>query len=194
MPRFNAPLPIIEIAKIDIKLRDMPDFEGFGEEFDTQFKKSIKKMAYEAKEFWQSEAGRRLKTSRESYQKALAVYESESGASVRLGGSGTKDQRWLAKAVETGIPSFDMKPGLLAGADRRIIPVTDRVSGQTKFRTVAKYGQDHKWVHPGITGIHLQDEVIKELNETIIPKYVEKAFDAAKKRFEKAKKKAAKVK
>ncbi len=46
-----------------------------------------------------------------------------------------------------------------------------------QFRTMKK--DSTGWQHPGLKPMNLREEVVKELNDKIIPKYVKKALDGA---------------
>lgn len=147
----------------------------------------MKKIGYEAKSFWQSEAGKRLTRSRDVYQKSITVsVKADNTVSLQIGGRGgnaTSRQKWLAMAVESGIPSYDLKPGFLKGGMMtRVIPLDTKDQGRI-FRTVKAVGQENKWIHPGLKGLNLADYVVEELNNNIIPKYTEIAFNEALKKF-----------
>lgn len=159
---------------------------------------AVRRIAFEAKSFWKSEAGRRLKSARREYQDAIEVEikAGEASASLLLTGS------MLAYMVETGSPGFDMKPGLLknakpvdhlkkryprAKADTfapksitryRVIPLNvNRYVNMTKptvFRTVHDQSPPSSWMHPGFKGAKLADEVVRELDTRIIPKHMGK--------------------
>ncbi len=171
----------------EIKIEGTPNFDEFSEEFELEFHKNLKKIAYETKDLWMSEAGKRLKRSREAYQRSLTVQNPGEGQySVVLGGPGgraSRQDKWLALAVEQGIPNmWDMKPGLLKGRESRVIPLNTLDKGRI-FRTVKAHGQEGKWIYPGLIGINLRDTVIIEANLTIIPKYVDDAYQKALKKL-----------
>ncbi len=108
MTRRYVPFqPSIDIQRVDMVCENMIDFEFINDEFNTRFKKSFKKIGIEAKEFWKSEAGRRLKASREAYQNSIVVsHETDAGIQIVLGKKGNKKDRWLAVVVENGMPSY----------------------------------------------------------------------------------------
>lgn len=186
MSRFVPNIPQIKIERVDLDPSVALNFEAFSQAFEAHFAKGLKRIAYEGKEFWQSEAGKRLKTSREAYQKSLVVANAGDGTyRIELagrGGTASKDQKWLAKAVEDGIPAFDMKSGLLQGRQSRVIPINPPEG--RKLVTVRNTSIG--WMYPGLKGIHLIDCVTTELNDTIIPKHIDAAFKAALKVLDKA--------
>lgn len=57
----------------------------------------------------------------------------------------------VAILLERGWKSFDMKPGLLAGRLRRVIPL----NGGKDLRTVSVKSPSGSWIHPGYEGAHL---------------------------------------
>ncbi|MDB5716296.1 MAG: hypothetical protein JWO15_3693 [Sphingomonadales bacterium] len=178
-PQF---VPSVQIQSIELELNEnIINFEAFNQEFVAQFQKRLKKIAYEGKDFWSSEAGKRLNTTREAYQASLAVQDKGDGSytiSVAgKGGKGTKDQRWLALALEDGIPSYDMKPGLLGNRPIRRIRLAD---GNFRMVHPAQVG---KWIHPGFQGLKIQDIVADHVATVLVPKITEEAFDAAVKKL-----------
>lgn len=187
MPFRPNPVPSVRLGGIELELNEnIIDFEAFNQEFVDQFQKRLKKIAYEGKEFWKTEAGKRLNTTREAYQASLGVQDNGDGSySISIagkGGKGTKDQRWLALALEDGTPSYDMKPGLLAGAPFRRIRLAD---GNFRMVHPAQVG---KWIHPGFQGLKLQDIVADHVATVLVPKITEEAFNAAVKKLHPPKK------
>jgi len=168
-------------------------------EYEKRIRKKIpsmvRRIATEGKSFWKSEAGRRLKSSRLAYQKAIdfRVVDDLSFYLVLEG--------FLPYSVEYGRKGFDMKPGLLKNAKPwppkrkfpralaatlapksitkyRIIPlnVNHYINMQKPkvFRTVHDASPQNSWIHPGWKGVNISETVIEELDKTIIPKHVKK--------------------
>jgi hypothetical protein len=178
-PQFT---PSVRIDNIELELTEgMLDFEAFNKEFVEQFQKRLKKIAYEGKEFWATEAGKKLNTTREAYQNSLGVQDNgDDSYTISIagrGGKGTKEQRWLALALEDGIPRFDMKPGFLPGRESRVIRLADG-----NFRTVTKL-QTGKWIHPGFEGLKIQEMVKEHISKVLVPRIHKEAFDAAVKKL-----------
>jgi len=70
----------------------------------------IRRITVEGKNFWKSEAGRKLKSSRTRYQAAIDFdISSSTSATLSLTDS-------FALDIEFGSPGFDMKPGFMRGA------------------------------------------------------------------------------
>lgn len=135
--------------------------------FDVLLAKYAPDIAREARDFWIAEAGRRLKSSKRQYQEAIML-EGVSGSSFTISLTDP-----LAVAVETGAPGFDMKPGLLG----QVVPMNlgkQEVPASPTFRTVTSAG---KWKHPGWEARNIVDDVINEITEVIIPKYVQKIIE-----------------
>lgn len=70
----------------------------------------IRRIALAGKNFWKSEAGRRLKTSRKRYQEAVD-FDILGSLDAVIAISDT-----FAADIEFGAPGFDMKPGFMKGA------------------------------------------------------------------------------
>ncbi len=171
------------------------------EEFISELPKALRKIGILAHAFWESEAGKRLVSSRRDYQKALSMeLLDDRTVQITLGGThlvGKKNT--YVVAVELGGPSFDMKPGFLnskfvnkkkiphaiAANLKRwkwkpplskwlVIPIHAAprqvvFSGTKIFRTVHDNLPQSAYQHPGWKGVKIHQDVIKELNNTIIP-------------------------
>ena len=139
--------------------------------FESMVTEAAYKASHEAKQFWEEEASRRLKSTRSRYIKALYIYESF-GEGVVIGINTQADP--LVKAIEEGAPAFDMKPGLLAGSKKRTIPVGNN---PVAFRTVSTQQRgEGVFTHPGWSGLHLEKEVRHELHSKILPKHLERVL------------------
>jgi len=136
-----------------------------------QLAAELPKMAGEARDFWISEAGRRLKSSRHEYQKAIELQSlSGNSFSLSLGGE------FLPQAVELGTEEYDMKPGL-AG---KIVPLNvDRqvVFSSPKVFRMCRVWSDG-WIHPGFEGANIRDAVAEEITEVLLPKYIQRVLEA----------------
>ncbi len=135
--------------------------------FDKLLARYANDIAGEARDFWISEAGRRLKSSKRRYQDAIQL------VSADVGGFTITLSDPLAVAVELGAQGFDMKPGLMG----KVVPMNldkQEVATSPTFRTVTREG---KWKHPGWDGKNIIDDVIEEIVDKIIPKYVQKIIE-----------------
>jgi len=119
------------------------------------------RVAEKARHFWQEEAGRYLHTTLYEYQKAIEVDADVPGEpTVRL----NRDNPLIA-AIEDGAPAYDMKPGLLKGATRRVVGV-----GTMRDMRSVSSNQDHsKWQHPGFRGLNLEEATRDQIEHVIIP-------------------------
>lgn len=144
---------------------DPPDLDW--KEVEKDFKKQSRAalQAFKAgiQEAYEYAAKISLNTTLPNYLKSLNLTIDYEEGTVTATTNG-----WLAVAVDDGVGYFDMKPGLLAGQDWRII----RLHNQ-KFRTVSLSSPSTSWWHPGISGrkitqyVQSQEEFIKE--QTIAP-------------------------
>lgn len=86
------------------------------------------------------------------YLHAITPYKTRPGAYIRDN---------VARLLEAGWKAFDMKAGLLKGAQSRVIPL--QLSGKAKpvFRTVT--ANSSGWQHPGFKGAKLVKDVRTKL-------------------------------
>jgi len=161
--------------EVGVDVSDFANIELFPtKKLKAKLQAALNRVGRDGKNFWKSEAGRRLKSSRIAYQAALEwEADLQSGVTIGLSG-GTSSQNFLANAVESGAPSYDMKPGLLKGRAMLRVPLNvDRrvvFSNPKVFATVTKDSATDSWVHPGWEGMNIVDDVINELNDEIIPR------------------------
>jgi hypothetical protein len=128
------------------------------------------RAAEEAKEFWREEAGRMLNTTRLRYQGAIEIYEDFQDGGLVVG-MNMGDQ--LVIDIEEGKPAYDLKPGFMGGRTHRVIPI--KPPGD--MRSVVAGAGDAKWTHPGFRGLDLAGETDKQLDNVIIPKYLDELFN-----------------
>lgn len=100
---------------ISISVKVSVDFPGIESKIRAAAANGTRKLAAAAHNEWQSEAGRRLNTTRRRYQDALRLTQvSDTKATIHLEAS-DKGTQWLVNALEFGVESFDMKPKRLSG-------------------------------------------------------------------------------
>ncbi len=148
------------------------DIDEALEVLPNRLKEVAGRAAVEGKEFWSEEAGRRLNTTRNRYQAALYIQEDFGAAGGLTIGMHPTDK--LVIAIEEGAPGFDLKPGFLKGAARRVIPIPNPPKD---MRVVTDQQGSDKWMHPGWDGMNLVDETDKQLDDVIIPKHLNELFD-----------------
>ncbi len=181
-----ANLKVAVNVELPDSLVDLPN------KFRKKLPGALRRIAMEGKSFWKSEAGRKLKSSRIAYQKGID-FKIVDELSFYLELSG-----FIPYAVEAGVKSFDMKPGLLANPSKRknlhkrkrwptlksatrykIVPINDkgyiRMTKPKKFRTVTDVSPG--WIHPGLEGRNLVEAVVDQLDRYIIPKHMEKLME-----------------
>lgn len=160
---------------ININLSDR-DWDKVEEEFNLALRQIKNEISEEIEWRWRIKAGLQLNTSREEYLKALRFETTVDGVTANLEG-------WLPVVTEAGLTtkSFDMRPGLLKGRERRVIPM-GKPSGSRGFATVP-YGEKSppwQWAeikHPG--GVQIHKQVQQEVEEELIPE----AFNKLASRF-----------
>lgn len=137
-------------------------------QLDSALSKAMRDMANEARNYWISEAGKRLKTSRQEYIDAIAVnVVNETSFSLTLTGA-------LAYRIEAGSPPYKMyvaRGQIVPLNVNREVPMTNPI-----FRT----GTGEPWQHPGFDGIDLSSDVEEYIEETLVPKYFGEAIDSLK--------------
>jgi hypothetical protein len=141
------------------------DFLALGD-FDNAMSAAMRDMANEARDFWVSEAGRRLKSTRSEYQQAISVGDvGDLSFSVKLSGGP------LPYALEVGA-----QPYLMNIKRGQIVPLNvDRqqvFSNPKVFRT----GSGDPWQHPGFPGMNIAAAVQEEIENNIVPKHINKAL------------------
>jgi hypothetical protein len=152
-------------------------------QFEKRLQKKIPGMMYRVavagKSFWKTLAGQKLKSSRTRYQKAIDMETKDTVFTLKLEG-------FLPVVVERGGTGFNLQPGFLKNKQFRVIPLNiNRYVNMTKpsmYRTVSvnttTTTTGKNWQHPGWKNpANLIDEVLKELDQTIIPKELKKALE-----------------
>lgn len=127
---------------IEIKVEFDKNFmNDKGKAVDKNLSKALKRVANRAYLYWESEAGKRLKSARRDYQKALSFgIISDKEVHILLSGAGLVGKKnTYVLAVEMGGKAFDMKPGFLASphTNKKKIP-----------RAVADILSKWKWARP----------------------------------------------
>lgn len=184
-------------VSVDIVVDIPKDFIN-DEEFHKRLPSVIEEAVLEAAVFWESEAGRRLKTSRERYQAAIHVDTDGATSQIVL-----KDP--FAVMIETGTSGWNMKEqflrspkartgaikmpravaaGLIKGAPpsrRIVVPINGNrqapFTQPTAFRTVTDKQPASMWNHPGVTGVDIASDVIHELETNILPRHIGALID-----------------
>lgn len=162
---MSIPLPTVEV---DFQL-EIPDELLNIKEFERKLPDAILKATLEARNFWESLAGQRLAKSREKYIEGIKMYVGIDSGGLELVGS-------FPIMVETGSSGWDMKKTHLGGPKTKIAEDGMRylvvpIEGGP-LRTMSDASPPGSWRHPGFPGLNLRDEVIKELEEVILPKHI----------------------
>lgn len=153
-------------TSISVSVDVPPDFLSMTG-FDTALKAAMNAMANEARDFWVTAAGQRLKSSRVEYQQAIRVgVVDDHSFVIELSGG------FLPYALEVGTPPYDMNI-----ARGQVAPLN--VNRQTPFLnpTVFRRGTGEAWKHPGFPGFNMAQDVVRELREVILPKYISKIVE-----------------
>lgn len=170
----KSPQVVISIQFPD-SLRD------YGKDLRAKLPGMMRKIARDGKNFWKSEAGRKLKSSRNMYQAAIQMQVvDDTSLYISLEG-------FLPFAIDQGMSGFNMKAGLLKGATKispkvgryRVIPLNvNRYINMTVpkvFATVSEHGKA-KWQHPAFKAMKISDAVVEELDRVIIPRHVKETL------------------
>lgn len=157
---------------IEIDTKDLPLSIDSQELARRIAKQSIK----EAQTFWHSEAGRRLNTSRQRYQEAIQIDLNDDAPAVYLQHPNPRINKFILN-LEIGIDKLDMKPALLKGKDKRVIPLwadAHHAGRQVQFVTVSTKSDPKSWLWPKSyrskvrRGVNIHNTVIKQLDRNII--------------------------
>jgi hypothetical protein len=143
-------------------------------------------------------AEQKLHSTKDTYISAITI---ENGEVV------LDTSQFLVAMVEDGVPSFDMKPGLLAspkvkvsknGQRYLVVPLStfkngkynwrDRESGQfkagtsgvkgTEFRVVSDSSPSNSWIHPGHPGFHFIDETLEDFDNGMMDMFIDDKVNA----------------
>lgn len=141
-----------------------PNGQALNNAVDKAVSEGLDNLVNELETRWLRHAEMKLNTSIQDYMEGVSVAKTKDGAEITIKG-------WLPVALETGAPGFDMKPGLLAGRDFRVIPMHDG-----EFRTVSKNSPPESWKHPGLEARNIHEAVEAEADD-IIQKSFGSAFE-----------------
>jgi len=116
--------------------------------------RSRRNIANVAVKLWRNEVERAGLSARAKnrYLHAITPYKTRPGAYIL-------DK--VARLLETGWKSFDMKPGLLKGQFSRVIPLQLPGQSEPEFRTVTANSKG--WKHPGFKGANVVERVREKL-------------------------------
>jgi hypothetical protein len=111
---------------------------------------SSRKLSNAVAKAWTVEVNKSFLSSqaKSRYTKAIKPYNGLVGAYI---------SDHVAKLLETGFDSFDMKPGFLKGVLYKRIPINGKV------RTVSVKSPTSSWIHPGIEGARAIEKTKKKL-------------------------------
>lgn len=141
------------------------------ERFDELMASYVPEMAAKARDFWMTEAGQRLRTSKKDYQDGIQLTNTDKGGFVlTLSGA-------LAVAVEEGAPGFDMNPGLQGknvplNLDREVVDVRPPWYSNPTFRKGGNFKN-----HPGWSGKNIIADVQDYIENELIPEYTQKVIE-----------------
>lgn len=131
-------------AIIYMELEGM-DFESIGDNMEQAIEEGMRELAEEIEWEWRHQAASKLNESKEKYLQGLSVEVIGRDIEVHLSGP-------IPVGLETGMPSFDLKPGFLKGGKPyRIIPMGFPPANPVnpRFRIVTPTSKG--WIHPGFS-------------------------------------------
>lgn len=161
-------------SQVNINVEFPEGLRDFEKRFNLKIPSMMRRVANEGKSFWKTLAGQKLKSSRMAYVKGIDIEKTDNNT-MQLSLSG-----YVAYHVEVGRDAFDMKPGFLKNGRYKVVPLNVNryinMQKPTVFRTVSVNSPAASWQHPGWKGMKLADEVVRELQDTIVPRNIEKMF------------------
>jgi hypothetical protein len=122
---------------------------------DKAMKEGMEQLRNEMEMQWMRHAQMKLKTTSKQFMDGVNITQVPDGIDIEISG-------WLPVALETGAPSFDMKPGLLGNRSSRVIKLHDG-----EFRTVSKNSPQDSWIHPGFESRNIHEAVEAEADDMI---------------------------
>ena len=132
-------------------------------QIEKELKRGMREYRDEIEQEWRLMVYQTTNTTTDAYLAGLTV-EIQGGDTVVASVDG-----WLPIALETGVPRFDMKPGLLKGRISRVIRLANG-----NFRTVSINSPKDSWWHPGIQARDIASKIEREA-----PKIMEEVFNRA---------------
>jgi len=171
---------------VTITVPDNLMFDLYFNGLEKRLRGIVFRVMRDAKTYWRTEAGKRLKSSRKWYMGSITSERiAEDEMVIKMTG-------W-AVMLEVGTPGFDMKENLLKGRYSRVVPLnlqTEPAPG-TKgrdyfvnwpfvnarvFRTVTATSQG--WQYPSKPGAQILPDVIYRIENYLLPKYINEVLDS----------------
>lgn len=161
-------------TRVNINIEFPEGLRDFEKRFNLKIPSLMRRIANEGKSFWKTLAGQKLKSSRLAYVRGIDIEKTDANT-MQL-----KLEGFIPYSVEVGRDAFDMKPGFLKNGKYKVVPLNVNryinMQKPTVFRTVSITSPAASWQHPGWKGMKLADEVVRELQENIVPRNLEKLF------------------
>ena len=153
-------------AGIHISVR-IPDESIFDiDAFERKLSAGVHQSVWDARDFWYTIAGQRLKTSRKAYQDSIrASVDGQFSASLWLEGPS-----WIG-GLEMGSPGYPMYV-----ARGQIIPLNVNRAIIFTSPQVWRTGTGEPWNHPGFPGMNMMDDVVDHIAEELLPEYLDEAI------------------
>lgn len=137
--------------KIDVEFVPI-DVKKLESSIETSVIDGMAKLRDEIEKKWRAHAKATLGSLGPKYLEGLSVTHEKFDVDVRLSGE-------LGVAIEEGSGRWDMKPGILKGAEARVIPMGSKAN--PKFRTMK--ARSSGWWHPGYQGRAIRTEVTRQM-------------------------------
>jgi hypothetical protein len=100
---------------IRLKVKDRLNVKALGRTIRSQMRKALAQVAKETKALWKKEAQTNLKTLAKPYSQSITLTKVNADKYELTLKHPDRKMNWLINALENGMPSFDIKPGLLKG-------------------------------------------------------------------------------
>ena len=156
------------MSRIHISV-SIPDESIFDiDAFEKRLSAGIHQALWDAKDFWHTIAGQRLKTSRQQYQDAIRAYvDGPFSATLELDGG------FLPYALEEGTPGYPMYV-----ARGQIVPLNVNRAIIFTSPQVWRTGTGEPWNHPGFPGFNMLDDVADYIADELFPQYIDEALES----------------
>ncbi len=142
------------------------DWAAAEAKIEAAIQEGLRKFRDEIEQLWHQKANEQLNTTVNDYLRGLSITITRDGVEAEITG-------FLPVALEGGLPTFDMKPGLTARGGKVIIPINGG------FRSVSAKSPSDSWWHPGLQARNIGEQVKKEA-----PKIAKKIFGELLRRVE----------
>jgi hypothetical protein len=135
------------------------DFDKLADRFEKEVDDGLQTLADKIEKVWRDKAREKLDTSLQKYLDGIHVDVMGKEIQASLKG-------FLPVSLETGLGSYDMKPGLLGNLVSKVIPIGKGAGKTIDFKRITH--STPGWRHPGFEPRKIFEEVEGEIRDTVL--------------------------